>query len=183
MVHQLGSAGSVELHLDQVDPARRAAGERARGAAEARERVAPAAHARTEARSGASGLDLDHDQGFALTEDEIDLGQARLQAPREEAPALCAQLALDQAFTGQREGRIACRQPPQRETRSQPSQQTGERAPQPGPQALLGSARSSSAASFSCSTTLWTAAREKRMRTLSATCSTTISLVVVTTLP
>ncbi len=181
----------VALYLDQSDAARGAAREAPRRAPQPLQGLAPEAHAGSEARAGATGLDLDHDQGLArgalvLGQQEIELAPVRVQATRQEAPAARAQRALDQTLARQGEERVPWLQPAQRDARRELCQQprekpSPERPPAGASQALLGSA--SSAASFSCSTTVCTAEREKRRRTLSATCSTAISLVVVTTVP
>lgn len=179
MVGEPGAAPVVEGDLDQVHPARSAAGEAGGRAPQAGERVGRQAHARAEARSRTAGLDLDHDQGLALREDEVELGPARLHSSRQEAPAARTQGALDQPLAGLGEARIAGREQAQREPRSAAREQPARAADQ----TLLGSAFSSSTGSLPASITFWIAAREKRRRTLSATCSTTTSAVVVTTVP
>lgn len=169
----------VQRHLDQVDAPRSSAGEGFGRTPQARERIGPQAHARPEALARAAGLDLDHDQRLAFREDEVELRPAGVQPPRQEAPAARPQRALDQSFSCARELRIPRREHAQREARPEARQ---ERAPEPD-QTLVGSALSSSTGSMAASITLWIAARVKRRRTLSATCSTTTSAVVVTTVP
>ena len=52
----------------------------------------------TKALSGASRLDLDHDEGRTVGEDEVDLGRLRREPPRSQAKARACQLAGGIAF-------------------------------------------------------------------------------------
>lgn len=150
MVDEARAPTLVERHLDEIDAPGSSAGEGRGGAPQAFERVRSEAHARPEARARAAGFDLHHDQGAVLREQEVDLGPARLQAARQEAPAAGAQRALDQVLSGAREARIRRGEHAQREARPEERQ---ERSPEPG-QTLLGSAFSSSTGSFAASITL-----------------------------
>lgn len=179
VVHEARAAPFVQRDLHEIDAPRRAAREAIGRPPQAREPIRAEAHARAKAPARAAGLHLDHDQGLALREHEVELGPARFQAPREKAPAARPQRPLDQALSRPGEQRVAGREHAQRE----PRRRAREQRARPADQTLLGSAFSSSAASFSASITLWIAAREKRRRTLSATCSTATSAVVVTTVP
>src|SRR5262245_21082264 len=125
---EASAARAVELHLEEVDAPGPAAREAVGRAPQARERFPTEAHAGPEARARAPGLDLDHDQRLARGEDEVELGPAGVQAPREEAPAARAQGALDQALAGQGEGRIPRVEAPQREARGEARAQPGEEA-------------------------------------------------------
>lgn len=178
-MHEASAPLVIQRDLDQIDAPRGSACEGVGRAPQAPERLGAEAHAWPETRTAASGLDLDHDQDLALREHEIDLGPACSQAPREEAPAAGPERAFDQAFPRAREPGITGRERAQREPWGKAREQRARAADQ----ALLGSTFSSSAASFSASITLWIAEREKRRRTLSATCSTATSAVVVTTVP
>ncbi len=179
MLDEAGAATLVQRDLDQIDAARSPTREASGRTPQARKLVAPEAHARAKAPAHAAGLDLDHHQGVALSEDEVDLGPARFQAPREEAPAARPQRPLDQALARTGEQRVTGGERAQRQAR-RPAR---EQRPRAADQTLLGSAFSSSATSFSASITLWIAVREKRKRTLSATCNTATSVVVVMTVP
>jgi hypothetical protein len=186
VMHEARVVLGIERHLDQVEAPGAASRERAGRAPALHQRLAPQMHARPDTRAGAPGLHLDHDQRAPVEEQEVELAPAGLHAPAEEMPAARAKLAFRQALAGRGEERIARIERAQREARDEAREQ---RAPDE-PQALLGSALSSflsalfsAAPSFSGSITLWMAARAKRMRTLSDTCSTAISLVVVTTVP
>ena len=179
MVDEPSAPPLVERDLDQVDASRGAAGEGLGRAPEARQRVRAEPHARPEAPARAPRLDLDDDQRLALGEHEVELGPARLEAPREEAPAAGPERFLDQALAGAGEARIRRIQHAEREPRPEARQDRASERDQ----TLVGSAFSSSTGSFAASITLWIAAREKRRRTLSATCSTATSAVVVTTVP
>jgi len=64
-----------------------------------------------------------------VLEHEVELAEARLQSPREEAPAARAQRALDQPLAGQREQGIAGREYGEREAR----RVAREPAPRAGP--------------------------------------------------
>lgn len=130
VLDEVRAARVVEAHLEEIDAAGRAAREAAGRGREAHERVASEAQARREALPHASGLDLDHDQGAALDEDQIQLGPARAQAAREEAPAARAQGAFDQALARQREGRIVGAERAQREARRDAREEPARAGPE-----------------------------------------------------
>jgi len=100
----------IQRDFDQIHAPRGTAREGVGRAPEARERVGSEAHARAKALARAAGLDLDHDQSFALREHEVELGPARFQAPCQEAPAAGPKSALDQAFPRACEEGIAGRE-------------------------------------------------------------------------
>lgn len=100
-MHEAGGTLALERDLDQVDARGCAGGQGPRRAPAAREGHAPEAVPRAEAPPRAAGLDLDHDQGRALGEEQVELAEARSQAARQEAPALPPQAALDQALARQ----------------------------------------------------------------------------------
>ena len=179
VVDEAGAPLLVQRDLDQIDAPRSSAGEERGRAPQSPQRIGSEPHPRPEALARAAGLDLDHDQGLVLCEEEIDLGPARVQASRQEAPAAGAQGALDEELSGASEAWLPGGENAQRQARPEASE---ELATEPG-QTLVGSAFSSMTGSLAASITLWTAARENLRRTLSATCTTTTSAVVVTTVP
>ena len=170
-----------EAHLDHVHAVRSAARELRRSAPAALEVLVRDAHGGAEARARAPGLHLDHDQDRAVAHDEVELAEARAQSPCEQHEAVTAEVMLGQALASATVARVAWIEPAERAPRSPATEQRQERRARRA-QALLGTFSSTGAAAGSV-TTLWIAARAKRRRTLSATCSTTTSFVDCTTVP
>ena len=183
----LGGTPRPEQHLDQVDPragepglARQRAG-RPHPAAQGAEAQAVAG---PEPAGAARGLDLADHQRLAVREREVDLGTGGAQPAREAAQAARPQEALGDALAGQAElavgRREARRREGRREAEGEPAQPAGA-GPQEAEPASLDSL--ASAPSGSSVSTLWIAARLKRMRTPSATCSVTTSSLTMATEP
>jgi len=199
VLDQEGGRPAMDLDLDQVDAERASLRERACRAPAPREGTGLEASSGPEALPGAPRLDLDHHERVRrrragrLEQHEVELPPAGAQASCEQAPSRPTQVTRGQTLARASQGLVVEQARTQAELGNEMRAQAPEREPdtlrEPGagcPQALLGSAFSpfsSGSASFSGSITACTAAREKRRRTLSATCSTTISLVVVTTVP
>lgn len=127
-----------------------------------------AAHARrgAEARAVAAGLHLHDHQRVRAAADQVQLASGRAQAAGERPQARAAQEACGDALAGQ--PALRPREPRQRPRGAQPRREPREQATgrPPRPYGALASGSASM---------LWTAARLKRIRTPSATCSVTTS--------
>lgn len=109
MVLQADPTRILEQDLDQIDPSRTPVRQSSGRVPATRQGLAPEAHPGAKARPDAPGLDLHHDQslalaggslGAALDHHQVELAPTRRQPSCEEAPALCAQAAFDQQFSG-----------------------------------------------------------------------------------
>lgn len=141
-----------------------------------------------EARPGATGLHLADDQRGTVAQHEVELAEARTQAPREMRPALAQEAALGPALAGQREQGLVDAGAEQQAARRDVQQQALDEVRGGGParaaarQAWLGTLSPVAGAVGSLSM-FWIAWRANFSRTLSATCSVTTSSVSCTTVP